>query len=234
MLQYGNDLMGPVGQQTSGAFHCPVRRRRSKAARLVIRRQAMRLQREQAMGRIGLVYRGVKRWWAETIRPGSQVQGSSWQTDMQLAQSPDAAGDGRDDQSPGRRIAGQRALVSRERRSVSRRIGRQKSAAYKAALVAAADQNPLLAQILSNPRNLETAQRLIGLGDDLEIPRLRNHGRSRCSKSTSCSKASQQRFLIQQWVAQLQQQLAANGAAFCTKVGLHPDVGAIEQLGNAA
>ena len=219
MLSYGNDLMGPVGQLTSGAFTALSGGGEAKGA-AGDTAAGYAMQREQAMGRIGLVYRGVKRWWAETIGQAVKCK-ALLATDMSLS-IPNAAGTVETTKVRLEELQGNVHWYPESDEGIPSNWS-AKSAAYKA-LMAAADQNPLLAQILSDPRNLESAQQLIGLGDDLEIA----VAESWAKQMLEINELLQGAPTPNPALAQLQQQLAQM-AQHSAQGGLHPD-GAIEQL----
>jgi hypothetical protein len=164
MLAYGDKLMNEVPQLTTGAFTALMGGGNAKGA-AGDTASGYAMQKEQAMGRMGLVYRAMKRWWAGIM--GQAVKCAALlKADMSMS-IPDNAGNVETTTVRIEELQGNVHWYPESDEGIPTTWS-EKKATYMG-LLTAADANPLLAKILSDPRNQEVGQDLIGL-EDLVVP----------------------------------------------------------------
>jgi hypothetical protein len=218
MLQYGNDLMGPVGQLTSGAFTALTGAGDAKGA-AGDTASGYAMQKEQAMGRLGLVYRDLKRWWAEIM--GQAVKCAALlKADMSLS-IPDANGEVETTTVRIEDLQGDVHWYPEGDEGIPANWSSKKATVQ--ALLVAADANPILAGILADPRNQEAIQTYLGI-DDLVVPAAESWAKQMAEINEMENGEAQPNpaFLQLQQKLQAMQEHSAQG-------GLHND-GEVEQL----
>ncbi|MGH9735434.1 MAG: hypothetical protein ACRD8A_12700 [Candidatus Acidiferrales bacterium] len=163
MLQYGQQLMGPVPQFLTGAFPALFGGGEAKGA-AGDTASGYAMQRDQAMGRIGLVFRAMKRWWANIM--GKAVKcAAELNQDLSLA-IPDAHGNTQTTKVRLEELKGNVHWHPETDDGLPESPTQQRQVATQ--MLALAEQNPVVAQALMEPENLEWVQRAMGTG--LKIP----------------------------------------------------------------
>jgi hypothetical protein len=160
MLNYAEQLMGPVPQFLTGAFPALFGGGEAKGA-AGDTASGYAMQRDQAMGRIGLVWRSTKRWWARVMEQAIRCAADR-DEDASIA-IPDASGNVETTKVRIEELQGNVCCYPESEEGIPQSLSEQRGAYM--ALLPMADQNPLLASTLSLPENQELAQRLIGLND---------------------------------------------------------------------
>lgn len=218
MLAYGDKLMNEVPQLTSGAFTALMGGGNAKGA-AGDTASGYAMQKEQAMGRMGLVYRGIKRWWAQIM--GQAVKcAATLKADMSMS-IPDDSGNVETTTVRIEELQGDVHWFPESDEGIPATWSEKKQTYM--GLMAAADANPLLAKILSDPRNQEVGQDLIGL-EDLIVPGAEAWAKQMLEINELLKGEPQPNPQFAQLQQQLQQMQAHSQGG-----NLHPD-GAIEQL----
>lgn len=158
MLSYGQDLMGPVPQFLTGAFPALFGGGEAKGA-AGDTASGYAMQRDQAMGRMGLVFRATKRWWAGVMGQAVKCAGKSAK-DLTMA-VPDAKGNVETTKVRMEELKGDVHWYPESDEGFPENWMQQRATYMQ--LLSMADANPLLVATLAEPENQEIGQRLIGL-----------------------------------------------------------------------
>lgn len=162
MLKYAEDLMGPIAQFLTGAFPALMGNPESKNDTA----SGYAMQRDQAMGRIGIIWRAIKRFWARIMEQAIRC-GAEHRTEDVSMGIPDEDGE---IQTTTVRLEDMQGNVycypdvdENFPSSPS-----QKTARFMQLLPMAA-QSPQLAAMIFSPDNVAEAQDLVGL-EDFQVP----------------------------------------------------------------
>jgi len=162
MLQYAQDLMGPVMQFLTGAFPALF----GGEMKGVETASGYGMARDQAMGRIGLIWRAVKRFWARIMEQAVRCAAKNRKDDVSMG-VPDDSGNVETTEVRIEELQGKIYCYPDSDENFPESFS-QKRAAYMQ-ILPIADKNPALEQILAEPDNVELARKLIGL-EDFVIP----------------------------------------------------------------
>lgn len=162
MLKYAEDLMGPISQFLTGAFPALMGNPESKNDTA----SGYAMQRDQAMGRIGIIWRAIKRFWARVMEQAVRC-GATHRTEDASLGIPDEDGE---IETTTVRLEDLQGKVycypdSDENFPVSYS---QKKAAFMQ-LITQAAQSPELQAMIFSPDNVALAQDLVGL-QDFQVP----------------------------------------------------------------
>jgi len=162
MLQYGQQLMGPVAQFLTGAFPALFGGQMggSKTA------AEYSMARDQALGRIGIVWREMKRFYSDIMEQSVRCSAENREDDISFA-IPDEAGNVDTTQVRLQELKGKIYCYPDTDENFPESWTQKRQAFFQ--LMPMAAENPLLGQILDEPNNLELGRRLIGL-EDFVIP----------------------------------------------------------------
>jgi len=162
MLEYGKDLMGPTSQFLTGAF--PALFGGNMAGSKTAAEYSM--ARDQALGRIGIVWRAMKSFYSEIMEQAIKVSAENRKDDLSIA-IPDNSGTIENEQVRLEELKGNVHWYPDTDENFPESWTQKREAFFQ--LLPMAAQNLMLAQILDEPNNLELGRRLIGL-EDFVIP----------------------------------------------------------------
>lgn len=158
MLQYAKELMGEVSQFLTGAF--PALFGGNMEDQKTATGYAM--ARDQAMGRIGLVWRSTKRFWARVMEQAVRCAAKNRTEDVSMG-VPDEHGNVDTTQVRIEELKGNIFCFPDTDENFPESYSQKRAALMQ--LMPMADQDPLMAKTFALPQNQEVIRSLVGLED---------------------------------------------------------------------
>ena len=216
MLQYAQELMGPLAQFLTGAFPALFGGQMSDQKTA----SGYAMARDQAMGRIGLIWRAIKRYWARIMEQAVRITAQYSQDDLMMG-VPDEHGNVQTTQVRIEDLQGSIFCFPDTDENFPESFTQKRSAYMQ--LVQMAGQNPALESMLLDPENLELGRKMIGL-EEFEIPGADAAKKQLAEINIMLTSVPIPNPQFAQLQGQLQQMSARSQAG-----GLHPD-GSVEML----
>lgn len=220
MLQYGQELMGPIAQFLTGVYPAlfggPAKGAGGDTA------SGYQMQQASSMGRVGLVWRPLKRWWAKVMEQAIRVAAENREDDMS-AGIPDARGKVERVTVRIEELKGEVYCYPETDENIPESYSQQRSSLM--AVLPLADKNPVLMKFFTDPQNLRREQELLGL-DGFVDPGADATDKAMENIATLLESGPAPNPQFAQLQAKLQQMTQH------VAVGIHPD-GQVEQLAMA-
>lgn len=160
MLQYGQELMGPISQFLTGLFPAlfggPAKGAGGDTA------AGYQMQQGSSMGRVGLIWRPLKRWWAKVMEQAIRVAAANRKDDM-TAGVPDRSGKVETVSVRIEELRGEIFCYPETDENFPESWTQKRAVLMN--LMSTIGQDPLVGKMLMEPHNLEQIQRIIGVED---------------------------------------------------------------------